>query len=292
MNKFVRDDGVVVRLINNKMFGVIRMVQFPHSPFTPWFAGVDVARSLGYAVPRDAVNNLPVNKMIFNLESINWLIEPRNYVRRITSNTSLIDEGSLYIMIMRSSLPKAEEFQRWIAYKVIPAIANGTINQVSDILQDEFSEFGICDRRGQIEQRKEFTSSIAQNLRQSSNMYPKMTNAIYQGILGKTASELKEASGDINEKKLREKLRPEIRIMITSAENNAREYVQNKSNKNATITDDDVDRVRRDTQLLYGNNPYSFDHNNFPVHIFPFSDIQQYSDSISKLYDTTEEDNK
>lgn len=290
MNSFVREDGIVVRLVNNEMFGVIRMIQFPNDPLNPWFAGVDIARSLGYSNANDAVNSIPGNKQIIRLESLSWILNKEKYNRRMIYQTTIIDQGCLYMMVMRSSLPKAEEFQKWIAYRVIPAIADGTINQLSGSLQNELSEFGICDRKQRVQGRNDLTSEIHDNLRQSDLMYAKFTNAIYDGILGRTASQLKELSGDPDEKKLRDRMLPEVGSMIFYAEKDAKNYVANAKKNKRTINDYDVEIIRKNTRALYGNNPYSFNQNCFPVHIFPFiPDGGYYTDEMVSMYNTAKE---
>lgn len=290
MNSFVREDGIVVRLVNNEMFGVIRMIQFPNDPLNPWFAGVDIARSLGYSNANDAVNSIPGNKQIIRLESLSWILNKEKYNRRMIYQTTIIDQGCLYMMVMRSSLPKAEEFQKWIAYRVIPAIADGTINQLSGSLQNELSEFGICDRKQRVQGRNDLTSEIHDNLRQSDLMYAKFTNAIYDGILGRTASQLKELSGDPDEKKLRDRMLPEVGSMIFYAEKDAKNYVANAKKNKRTINDYDVEIIRKNTRALYGNNPYSFNQNCFPVHIFPFiPDGGYYTDEMISMYNTAKE---
>ena len=290
MNSFVREDGIVVRLVNNEMFGVIRMIQFPNDPLNPWFAGVDIARSLGYSNANDAVNSIPGNKQIIRLESLSWILNKEKYNRRMIYQTTIIDQGCLYMMVTRSSLPKAEEFQKWIAYRVIPAIADGTINQLSGSLQNELSEFGICDRKQRVQGRNDLTSEIHDNLRQSDLMYAKFTNAIYDGILGRTASQLKELSGDPDEKKLRDRMLPEVGSMIFYAEKDAKNYVANAKKNKRTINDYDVEIIRKNTRALYGNNPYSFNQNCFPVHIFPFiPDGGYYTDEMVSMYNTAKE---
>ena len=290
MNSFVREDGIVVRLVNNEMFGVIRMIQFPNDPLNPWFAGVDIARSLGYSNANDAVNSIPGNKQIIRLESLSWILNKEKYNRRMIYQTTIIDQGCLYMMVMRSSLPKAEEFQKWIAYRVIPAIADGTINQLSGSLQNELSEFGICDRKQRVQGRNDLTSEIHDNLRQSDLMYAKFTNAIYDGILGRTASQSKELSGDPDEKKLRDRMLPEVGSMIFYAEKDAKNYVANAKKNKRTINDYDVEIIRKNTRALYGNNPYSFNQNCFPVHIFPFiPDGGYYTDEMVSMYNTAKE---
>lgn len=290
MNSFVREDGLVIRLVNNEMFGVIRMIQFPNDPLNPWFAGVDVARSLGYSNANDAVNSLPGNKQIIRLESLNWILNRERYNRRMIYQTTIIDQGGLYMMVMRSSLPKAEEFQKWIAYRVIPAIADGTINQISGSLQNELSDFGICSRKQRVQGRNELTSEISSNLKQSEFIHAKITNAVYDGVLGRTASQLKELSGDPDERKLRDRMLPEIGSLLFCAEQDAKDYIADAKRNKRTINDYDVEVVRRNIKALYGNNPYSFEQNCFPVHVFPFiPDGGYYNDEMIAMYNTAKE---
>lgn len=75
----------------------------------PWFIASDVAKSLGYERPNDAVRAhcKKVNKFSYGDSQ-----QPYN----------IIPESDLYRLIMRSNLPKAEEFQDWVVEQVIPSI--------------------------------------------------------------------------------------------------------------------------------------------------------------------------
>ena len=77
----------------------------------PYFVAADVATALGYATPRDAVSR-----------------HCKGVVKRDTPTSSgvqsmsYINEGDLYRLIMKSKLPSAEKFERWVMDEVLPSI--------------------------------------------------------------------------------------------------------------------------------------------------------------------------
>lgn len=77
----------------------------------PWFVGNDVAKSLGYARPRDAVREFCKGGAKMALPSNCGMQE-----------TMIIPEADVFRLIMRSKLPHAEAFQDWVVEEVLPAI--------------------------------------------------------------------------------------------------------------------------------------------------------------------------
>lgn len=78
----------------------------------PWFVGADVARALGYANPSKALHDhcRGVTKR-YPLSTAGGLQEVR-----------LICESDLYRLAIRSNLPSAVQFERWVMEQVIPQI--------------------------------------------------------------------------------------------------------------------------------------------------------------------------
>lgn len=78
----------------------------------PWFVGKDVADALGYANPSKAMGDhcKGVTKR-YPLPTAGGLQEMR-----------IISESNLYRLVVNSSLPDAERFERWIFEEVLPAI--------------------------------------------------------------------------------------------------------------------------------------------------------------------------
>lgn len=93
----------------------------------PWFVATDVARSLGYRNSPDAVRNLEDRQ------------KGTHNVRTLKGNQELtiISEGGLYRLVLRSRKPEAVAFSDWVTDEVLPSIRKtGSYNQGKDGLAD------------------------------------------------------------------------------------------------------------------------------------------------------------
>jgi len=77
----------------------------------PWFVARDVAEALGYAKPQNAISR-----------HCSYALK-----RGIASNfgvkeTLIIPEGDVYRLIIKSKLPQAQRFERWVMDEVLPSI--------------------------------------------------------------------------------------------------------------------------------------------------------------------------
>ncbi|WP_103512970.1 phage antirepressor KilAC domain-containing protein [Streptomyces sp. SM13] len=79
----------------------------------PWFVGVDAAAAIGIVDAR---------------KSLNLLDEDERHTMPVTDSLGrsqqsiVINEPGLYSLILRSRLPQAKAFKRWITHEVIPSI--------------------------------------------------------------------------------------------------------------------------------------------------------------------------
>ena len=98
-----------LQIFKNEEFGEIRTIEVNNQP---WFVGKDVADILGYSNPQKAIRDHIKDKH----KTVN---------ETFTVNGTapvLIDEAGVYSLVMRSKLPKAEEFQEWVTSEVLPTI--------------------------------------------------------------------------------------------------------------------------------------------------------------------------
>ena len=98
-----------LQIFKNPEFGEIRTIEVNNQP---WFVGKDVADILGYSNPQKAIRDHIKDKH----KTVN---------ETFTVNGTapvLIDEAGVYSLVMRSKLPKAEEFQEWVTSEVLPTI--------------------------------------------------------------------------------------------------------------------------------------------------------------------------
>jgi len=81
----------------------------------PWFVANDVAAILGYADCKQAVrDHCKRSELLKGVESVPFTTSPRGI--------TIIPEGDVFRLIVRSNLPTAEKFEAWVMDEVLPAI--------------------------------------------------------------------------------------------------------------------------------------------------------------------------
>ena len=99
-----------LQIFNSEEFGEIRTVTIDNEP---WFVGIDVAKSLGYANPKNAVP-----KHVSEEDQLGTQIEYAGQRREVT----VINESGLYALIFGSKLDSAKRFKHWVTSEVLPTI--------------------------------------------------------------------------------------------------------------------------------------------------------------------------
>ena len=99
-----------LQVFKNQNFGEIRTVM---KKGEPWFIGSEIAKILGYSNPRQAI--------IDHVEKEDKGVVKRDTVGGIQS-AAAINESGLYSLILRSKLPGAKQFKRWVTSEVLPTI--------------------------------------------------------------------------------------------------------------------------------------------------------------------------
>ena len=96
-------------IMTNELFGEVRFTEIDGKPYA---VANDVAKALGYANPSKATNDHCRNSIkIWGNDSLG---------RR--QEFKAIPEGDIYRLIIRSKLPGADKFERWVFDEVIPQI--------------------------------------------------------------------------------------------------------------------------------------------------------------------------
>lgn len=97
-----------LQIFNSEEFGEVRAIA---KDSTIYFAGSDVAKALGYAIPHKAVQTHCKGVLKWNI--------PTNSGNQ---DVLFITEGDVYRLIMKSKLPDAEKFESWVMDEVLPSI--------------------------------------------------------------------------------------------------------------------------------------------------------------------------
>lgn len=109
-----------IQIFNHEDFGGVRVVEIDGQPF---FVGADVANALGYANPRDALA-----KHVDSEDKRASQIATPSGIQTMT----VINESGVYSLILRSNLPKAKEFKRWVTSVVLPSIRKHGVYMTPD----------------------------------------------------------------------------------------------------------------------------------------------------------------
>lgn len=100
-----------IQIFNNPEFGSIRTLEIDGKPY---FVGKDIADMLGYSNSRRAL------KDHCRWVTFRYVPHPQNPEKEI--GMSFIPESDIYRLIVRSKLPAAEKFERWVFDEVLPSI--------------------------------------------------------------------------------------------------------------------------------------------------------------------------
>lgn len=123
-----------LKIFENEEFGQVRVIEIDEKPY---FAGSDIAKALGYAIPHKAVQTHCKGVLKRNI--------PTNSG---TQEMLIITEGDVYRLIMKSKLPSAEKFESWVMDEVLPTIrkTGGYVNN-DDLFIETYLPFADTQTR-------------------------------------------------------------------------------------------------------------------------------------------------
>lgn len=99
-----------IQIFNSPEFGEIRTVMIEGEA---WFVGNDIARVLGYAKPKGAVQN--------HVDSEDKQVAPIQGPAGEVGMT-VVNESGMYALIFGSKLESAKRFKKWVTSEVLPTI--------------------------------------------------------------------------------------------------------------------------------------------------------------------------
>ena len=87
-----------------------------------WFRGKDIAKALGYSIPRKEIREHVDPEDRLSLECLTKGGLKRNPLKNEQKSAILINESGLYSLILQSKLESAKAFKRWVTKDVLPSI--------------------------------------------------------------------------------------------------------------------------------------------------------------------------
>ncbi|MFX3815027.1 BRO family protein [Streptococcus suis] len=99
-----------LQIFKNEQFGEVQLVELNNEP---WFVGKEIAEILGYQNPSKALKDHVDEEDKLNNETLLSLGQRGGWI---------INESGLYSLILKSKLPQAKQFKRWVTSEVLPSI--------------------------------------------------------------------------------------------------------------------------------------------------------------------------
>lgn len=141
-----------VQIFENEEFGSVRTVEINGKPY---FVANDVARALGYKRPADAVT-----------AHCKGSVKHRYLTDGGEQELKVIPEGDIYRLTVRSKLPSAERFERWVFDEVLPSIRKngGYIAGQESLSDEELIAKALLVAKKKIDERDKIIEKQAQKI--------------------------------------------------------------------------------------------------------------------------------
>lgn len=110
-----------------------------------YFPASECARILGYSNPRDAILRHCKSAGVVKHDGVSVTTNQHGISTEQVVEKTYITEGNLYRLIIRSKLPAAERFERWVFDEVLPTIRRHGLYATEKVLDEMLADpdYGI-----------------------------------------------------------------------------------------------------------------------------------------------------
>lgn len=153
-----------LQIFQNAEFGSVRTATIDGEPY---FVGKDVATILGYSNPRDAISKHvdDEDKGVAKCDTLGGRQE-----------ILFINESGLYSLILRSQLPAAKKFKRWVTSEVLPAIRRHGMYATEELIANpDLAIAAFKALKAEREKRQALEEAVAVQAQQIAELKPKAT---------------------------------------------------------------------------------------------------------------------
>ena len=200
-----------LQIFNSEEFGEIRTIEIDGKPY---FVANDVARALGYKRPADAVT-----------AHCKGSVKHRHLTDGGEQELKVIPEGDIYRLIVRSKLPSAERFEKWVFDEVLPAIHHngGYIIGQENLSDSELMAKAILVAQKTIEHKNQIIEQQKAKIEQDrpKTIFADAVSASHTSILiGDLAKLICQNGYQIGQKRLFQWMRDNGYLMVSGSSRN------------------------------------------------------------------------
>lgn len=200
-----------LQIFNSEEFGQVRTVEINGKPY---FVANDVARALGYKRPADAIT-----------AHCKGAVKHRYLTDGGEQELKVIPEGDIYRLTVRSKLPSAEKFERWVFDEVLPAIHHngGYIMGQENLSDSELMAKAILVAQKTIEHKNQIIEQQKAKIEQDrpKTIFADAVSASHTSILiGDLAKLICQNGYQIGQKRLFQWMRENGYLMVSGSSRN------------------------------------------------------------------------
>ena len=145
-----------IQVFKNEQFGEVRTI---NRDGEPWFVAADVCKVLGHTNSRVAVASLDEDEKGVS----------KVYTLGGEQQMTIVNEAGMYQLVIRSNLPSAKQFKRWVTHEVIPAIrkhgAYATPMTIESIIADPESGIKLLQALKREQERRKEAEALCEEQR-------------------------------------------------------------------------------------------------------------------------------
>lgn len=200
-----------LQIFDSAEFGQVRTVKINGKPY---FVANDVARALGYKRPADAVT-----------AHCKGSVKHRYLTDGGEQELKVIPEGDIYRLTVRSKLPSAEKFEKWVFDEVIPSIRTngGYIVGQETLSDDELMAKAILVAQKTIEHKNQIIEQQKAKIEQDrpKTIFADAVSASHTSIIiGDLAKLICQNGYQIGQKRLFQWMRDNGYLMVSGSSRN------------------------------------------------------------------------
>lgn len=133
-----------LKIFNNNEFGEVSVIVENNKEY---IEAVKVASILGYSNPRKAILDNCKNHGVTTSDVVTVRAkrsDGSDIFQTVTKK--FIDEGNLYRLIIKSKLPSAQKFERWIFDEVLPSIRKSGVYMTDEVIKKSLEDSDYITR--------------------------------------------------------------------------------------------------------------------------------------------------
>ena len=164
-----------LQVFNNTEFGELGVLVIDGKEYFP---ASECARILGYSNPRDAILRHCKPEGVVKHDGVSLTTNQYGISTEQMVEKTYITEGNLYRLIIRSKLPAAERFERWVFDEVLPTIRKHGLYATEKVLDEILADpdYGIrlfSELKAERQRRKALEMENAQHKQIIGELRPK-----------------------------------------------------------------------------------------------------------------------